>query len=342
MTTRFATPKPVKPLWQSLLAPMLLASLGLHVLLLLLPTGASDDVVIPPPDPEQDSVAITRVPPPSAPATQPIDGVATTSTPATAQALRGQAQSLAQSSQAGAQATTRQQTSRRSSGGVSQSGSGGTTSSAGVGNTGAGLANSGGSARSAEPSQAAGTNQAVVPTPPPATTEPSRALFDPEIGERLMAYVAALNLPQTQVDNLRASIQDRFGFAAAATSREAYSTNLRDWEESIRQETGEADLSAEVDRTSLSVTYPQRVCLVNDPVEVRVGVLTNPDGSQRGEPVVLRSSGYAALDQKALAAVQDHKFPEADGIKAYTIAVATQVDYGRRPCLNAKPEPVAS
>ncbi|MGB7312515.1 MAG: hypothetical protein WA939_06255, partial [Nodosilinea sp.] len=42
---------------------MLLASLGLHGLVLMLPAGSGGEAVIPPPDPEQDSVAITRVPP---------------------------------------------------------------------------------------------------------------------------------------------------------------------------------------------------------------------------------------------------------------------------------------
>ncbi|PSN06736.1 hypothetical protein C7293_30800, partial [filamentous cyanobacterium CCT1] len=47
--------------WQILLAPMLLASLGLHGLFLVMPTGVSSEAPIPPPDPEQDSIAITRV-----------------------------------------------------------------------------------------------------------------------------------------------------------------------------------------------------------------------------------------------------------------------------------------
>ena len=63
MIPRFAPTDRARPLWQTLFAPMLLASLGLHGLLLFMPTGASSEAPIPPPDPEQDSIAITRVPP---------------------------------------------------------------------------------------------------------------------------------------------------------------------------------------------------------------------------------------------------------------------------------------
>ena len=342
MTTRFATPKSSnkssRSLWQSFIAPMLLASLGLHALLLLMPTGAADEAAIPPPDPEQDSVAITRVPPPSpsaaAPATQPVGGITTASPPATAQALRNQGQGLSGQTQGTTQAPTpngqRLQNRRRSPSGTSQPDTRTTQTNQ--------EPNPASPPTSADTGQSSNSNQAAVPTPPPAPAEPSRPLFNPEIGERLMAYVAALNLPQAQVDTLRASIQDRFGYDAEATTRDAYSTNLREWENTIQQQTGQANLSVEEDRTDLSVTYPQRVCLVNEPGEVRVGVLVNPDGSQRGEPVLLRSSGYGALDQRALAVVSDHQFPTAESLKAYTIAVEPQVDYGRRPCLNANPE----
>ncbi|NJL48879.1 MAG: TonB family protein [Leptolyngbyaceae cyanobacterium SM2_5_2] len=330
MTKRFAPPKPPsKPLWQSLLAPMLFASLGLHAVLLMLPTGASDEAAIPTPDPEQDSVAITRVPPPSTPAapvTQPVSGV-----PAT-QALQRPGQPLPPAQgggQLGAPPPAQTQA-RRPPAPAQQSRPASNSTAAATP-----------SPAPARPNPSAGTRPAAVPTPPP-PSQPSRPLFNPEIGERLMAYAAALNLPQAQVDGLRASVQNRFGFAADKTTREAYSANLGAWEGSIRQETGLTDLSAEVDRTDLSVTYPQRVCLANEPGEVRVGVLVNPDGSQRGEPAVLRSSGYGALDQKALAAVEAHEFPKAEGIKAYTVTVATRVDYGRRPCLNPQPEAAES
>ena len=63
------SPKTQRPLWQTLLAPMLLASLGLHGLFLLIPVASSDEAAIPPPDPEQDNIAITRIPP-AAPETE--------------------------------------------------------------------------------------------------------------------------------------------------------------------------------------------------------------------------------------------------------------------------------
>ncbi|HIK44896.1 MAG TPA: TonB family protein [Leptolyngbyaceae cyanobacterium M65_K2018_010] len=302
---------------------MLLASLGLHGLFLMLPTGASDEAMIPPPDPEQDSVAITRVPPATV-AEQPptlLGGPSGVGNPLPAQALPRLAQPLVPQPQpTGGRPTANGAVRSQGNRPASQTNPGANPLEVG-----------------ARP-PASGNTQAVAPTPPSTPPPPSRPLFDSGLGERLMAYAAALSLPQPQVDRLKVSVQRRFGYTAAATTRDAYSTNLSAWESTIQGETGIEDLSAEVDRSHFSVTYPQRVCLANEPGEVRLGVVVNPDGSQRGEPVVLRSSGYAAVDQKALELLRDHTFSEAEGIKAYTVSVATKVDYGLRPCLEAKPQ----
>ncbi len=158
------------------------------------------------------------------------------------------------------------------------------------------------------------------------------------MGERLLAYVAGLNLPQDQIDRAAEYIQDRFGFNAAAVTREALSANQRQWETEIRQETGIADLTPELDRTSLSTVFPQRVCLTEDPGEVRVGALVNPDGTWRSEPALLRSSGYGVLDRKALREIKTHEFAPGDGIRAHVLTVSTSVSYGTMPCLDPNPQ----
>jgi hypothetical protein len=325
MAIRFTAPKKSKPLWQTLLAPMLLASLGLHGLVLMLPAGSSDEV-IPPPDPEQDSVAITRVPPPAVPAnspTQPVAGLSPAA-PLPAQTQPRPSQPLAQSPQTAAPrsaaprpAAPRPRSSPPSSTATPPNSAPNPSSS---------------DSTPSPPAQP----PAVVPSPDAA--QPSRPLFNSELGEGLMAYAAALNVPLAQVDRLRASIQDRFGYAYAATTDEAYSTNQSQWEASIQQETGLADLGVERDRTDFSVTYPQRVCLRHEPGEIRLGVLTAADGRPQPTPVVLRSSGYGALDDRALQAVMEHTFPATGAMKAYTVTVNTQVDYGRHPCLGTQPE----
>ncbi|MBE9158747.1 energy transducer TonB [Nodosilinea sp. LEGE 06152] len=327
MTTRFAPPDRARPLWQTLLAPMLLASLGLHGLVLMLPAGSSGDAVIPPPDPEQDSVAITRVPPAGAPELEAA-AAPTTTTPVparqTAPAAVPQPQpqpratvprARSQPPQPQAQAQPRPQAQSQPQ---TQSGSAPQPVA---------------SSRPASPDSPAST--APASTAPDAS---SRPLFDGNLGEQLLAHVAALDLPQAQVDQAAESIQNRFAFNAAAVTREAFNTNQQRWEAAIRQDSDLADLSAEVNRTELSTVYPQRVCLTDVPGEINIGAVVNPDGSWRGEPTLLRSSGYGALDRKALQEIQNHTFPPADGPKAYVLTVETTVDYGPRPCLDPNSE----
>ena len=77
-------PKLSKSAWPRLVAPMLLASLGLHGLLLLLPLGQQQEGAIAAADLEEDSIAITRVAPSSpapGPGAQGIGGAATVPPP---------------------------------------------------------------------------------------------------------------------------------------------------------------------------------------------------------------------------------------------------------------------
>jgi TonB family protein len=162
---------------------------------------------------------------------------------------------------------------------------------------------------------------------------PARPAIDPNLGQRLLAYAANLQLPGERINQLRSYILQRFGYSEAVTHRDVYNSNLKQWESLIQQQTGISDLTAEIDRSQLSITYQQRVCLRAEPGEARVGVLVNPDGSQRQEPVLLRSSGYAVLDQEAVELVKRHNFGPAPTLKAYTVPVKNRLDYGRQPCI---------
>jgi TonB family protein len=163
-------------------------------------------------------------------------------------------------------------------------------------------------------------------------------LFDAELGERLLAYVASLNLPSTQVDRAAASIQNRFGYNADAATRDAFNTKKTQWESTLQQQTGIAGLTAAEDRTAYATVYPQRVCLATDPGEIRVGALVGPDGTWQGEPVLLRSSGYGSLDRKALQEIQSQRFAPGEGLRAYVLTIKTSVEYGSRPCLGHTPD----
>ena len=75
--------------WRWLLPPMLLASLGLHGLVLFAPVGPSEDDLLPPPDPEEDGIAITKIEAPQP--RQPVAAPANPGTVKTAPARSGTA-----------------------------------------------------------------------------------------------------------------------------------------------------------------------------------------------------------------------------------------------------------
>lgn len=300
---------------------MLLASLGLHGLLLLLPTG-TDEVPVPPPDPEQDSVAITRVPPAGESDVGAIAGAASSSTPlqrspvAPAAAVAGAHAPTVQSARPQPPRTSRPTSQPRPQ------------------------AASPASAQPTQPPAAVNppTAGAVTPAPPPPSApSATQPLFDADLGPQLLAYVVALNLPQAKIDRAAESIQNRFVFNASAVTRDTFDANQSQWVSTLRQEPGLAELSPEVDRSEFSTVYPQRVCLSDSPGEINVGAVVNPDGSWRGEPALLRGSGYGVLDRKALEEIQRHRFAEAEGIRAYVLTIDTSVDYGDRPCLDPNP-----
>ena len=167
----------------------------------------------------------------------------------------------------------------------------------------------------------------------------SRPLVDPSLGDRLMAYATGLALPADHISRLGRYLQDRFAYNETAIQRDTYNRNLQAWEAQVRESTGLPGLTPEIDRTDFSLTVPQRVCLRQPPADVRLGVLTKPDGSHADPPVVLGSSGYSAMDQRAQGLVANHSFPPADSIKAHTLKVAIEVDYGLRPCLGETARP---
>ncbi len=336
MTTHFRTPGKSRPLWQVLLAPMLLASLGLHGLVLMLPAGSSDEAMIPLPNPEQDSVAITRVPPageseiatPGAGATAgatptavapgaPLGTTGAAGVPVNAVRSAPSAQRTAPAAPAPANRVPRPAS--RSS--------------------------------TPPPSTAAQTPPTLAPTtpapaPPTAATTPppatalaapaaSQPLFEGDLGERLQTYVASLNLPQERIDQLLTAIAQRLVYSDINTSDADYSQNLSQWQQAVRAETGLTSLTPEAAPAELPITYYQRACLSEGPGTAQVGVIVSPVGSPRREPVLLRSSGYGIVDAKALRTVADHQFPRGGEVKAYTVTLPTEVDHGPSDCLTA-------
>lgn len=324
-------PKSKRPRWQTLLAPMLLASLGLHGLFLLIPVASSDEAAIPPPDPEEDNIAITRIPPAAADAAPSQPVAAATATPQTVPQRPVQATTQPRavarpraSSQTPATRTAPNRTVAR------------TTNVPSAGANQAELPSLPGQGNSTDGSSTARVNSPNPDVPPP---EPTIPTLGQDRRETILAYVAGLNLPEERMNQLAATVWQRYGYSTLDTSRGEYTDNLTQWQAMIQQETGLADLVAEEDRTDFSVEMERRVCLVRPPGEVKVGFVVNPDGSFRQAPVLLRSSGYDELNQKALDTIQQYNPAADDDIKAYTVTVETAVDYGPNDCLDSPQQP---
>lgn len=292
-----------------MVAPMLLASLGLHGLFLLVPMGQSKEGAIPPPDPEKDSVAISRSLPPAPPNPPGLSAANPALVGAPLPAAGGLVTTPAKVKVGSlpAPAASKPRPVTRASATPAP--------------------------RPSAPAASVSPSSSLPLTPPSAPVTPARPAIDPNLGQRLLAYASTLQLSGERVNQLRGYISQRFSHNDATTTFDAYANKLKQWETQAQQETGIPDLTAETDRSQLSITYQQRVCLRVQPGEARVGALVNPDGSQRQEPVLLRSSGYAILDQEAVALVKNHRFSPNDTIKAYTVPVKNRLDYGQQPCL---------
>lgn len=323
----FSTDAPARrPLWQTLLAPMLLASLGLHGLLLLIPVASSDEAAIPPPDPEQDNIAITRIPPAAA------DTTPSQALPAAAMVPQAvpqrSVQPVPQQRGSANVPASRQPTTARSAASPNVSRTPATLP------TGTRQGNLPRLSSQREPARNSPTARVNPPNPGAPIAQPTVPSLGQDRRETILAYVASLNLPEDRLTQLSATIWQRYGYSTLNTSRGEYTDNLTQWQEDIQQETGLADLVAEEDRTDFDVEIKRRVCLVQPPGDIKIGFVANPNGSLQQDPVLLRSSGYEILDQKALERLGQYAPEQADSIKAYTVTVETAVDYGPNDCLS--------
>jgi hypothetical protein len=336
MTQFPVSPKVKRPLWQTLLAPMLLASLGLHGLFLLIPVASSDEAAIPPPDPEQDNIAITRIPPAAADTSPSTPSPVATAVPQVVP-------------QRAPIAATRQGTPTNLAAGQPQSvpnRTGGRSSRTPSSRTPSPRANQAELPRLSEQGTAAddsATARVSPPRPGVPTPQPTIPALSQNRQETLLAYVASLDLPEERLNQLAATLWQRYGYSSLNTRREDATENLEVWQDTIQQETGLTDLIPQEDHTAnLSVEIERRVCLTKPPGDIKLGLLVNPDGSLRQEPALLRSSGYDELNQKAIDLIHQYAPQRSDEIKAYTVTVDTAVDYGPNDCLQSPQQPSAT
>jgi len=302
--------------WPSLLVTMLLLSLGLHGVLLMIPIASSDEAEIPPPDLDQDTIAITRVPPAT---TEPAPPTASTPSP------QGSPQSTPAADSPPAPAPRRSsppaRTPQRS--------------------------NPRRSARSAEAEESEVSASATAAARAPAPTAPFdsplptyESVSVPQaLRDRIerLAQSDTLALPRALLDHLL-SLQEAYTFKADNVSDAAFYNSLETWVEQYQQDLDQSELWHQPFDQPLALSVHRRVCLEPDPNTATVGVLVRPDGKLQASPTLLRSSGYSALDQRVLKRVEGHDFPAPGDLNAYTVDVEVNLDYGPQPCLDKTPE----
>lgn len=299
---------------------MLLASLGIHVGLLLLPMAASNDEALPPPDLEQDNIAITRIPP-----TAPSNPRALASTPVAAAQIRPTPTTAPLPAQSGATATSSRPTTQgtrqnRTDRGVRSHPS--TPLSQGA------VPNLNQSSRSVSP------NPPALPLP---SVEPQP--FNPMIHQRLLAHAQTLTLPPIQIAQLAGGLSQWYAYSPANTSGTDFSANLSRWIEAVKQAAAQPNLWNEPLEPPLTVEHYRRVCLMPAPQTAVVGVVVSPSGALQGEPTLLQSTGYGFLNTVVLDAVKRNSFPAPGELKAYTVDVTVRVDYGSLDCLKPYVQP---
>ncbi|MBE9078537.1 hypothetical protein IQ241_14740 [Romeria aff. gracilis LEGE 07310] len=303
-----------------LLRPMLLLSVGLHVLLLLLPLGradetvpATDDGAAPEPelfaaaeseDIEETTETELETPPPAAPPPATVAGQPRQS-PRTVAAAMPRRQPAAQ--------TTPPQTAQPEA------------------------------AATAEGSVPDLSTPVSAPDPSPSPAPQARASEpappDPEASAapEQQAYVTP-KVPKA-LEELLAYFTQALSYDSENTSDEATQTAQADWREASRAALEVDQLNVQTLEPPVRLSYPienpqeirrsLQACLPQTPHTAEVGVLFDDTG--KATPTLLGSTGYSALDKEALALVTARmnrlENPEA---RAYLVKV--EVRYDRESC----------
>ena len=145
------------------------------------------------------------------------------------------------------------------------------------------------------------------PTPPAPTAE----LVDP-------ATVAVVRLPPPQTLDERLHDPAAYEFNQQAKGLVAdevtlLTTVISDWLEAAAQGVSDSDIPVMgTKQAPLQVTYPIATCLTPPPAAGLVGVIVSPTG-QLVSAVLLDSTGYTVLDDKALDMARRQTFPPTTG-----------------------------
>ncbi|MEM9118276.1 MAG: hypothetical protein AAGD09_10390 [Cyanobacteria bacterium P01_F01_bin.56] len=286
-----------KPTWYFLLAPMLLASIGLHALILFVPTGPAEEDLLPPPDPEEDGVAVIKI---DAPQARTATNAGATNA---ASATSAQASRAASSTTAGrrpvAQRSGNRSTDTNAQGSTGDIPNLGNTP--GVSNPNQGTPSVGGQATSGIGSTTGDRTNNVAASTGPESFEEYIEVFE-------------------SYNPIKVSTAD------AAETRNIWLNSFSD--------RGPEFTNIEIEPLKIfdPLPYEANICLPGTPEAAQLLVLVDAEGNlEEGQyQPFLQRTGYRSFDNAAAEKIKQHDFPEADMPRAFLVEIA--VDYKENDC----------
>lgn len=146
---------------------------------------------------------------------------------------------------------------------------------------------------------------------------------------------------------LAAAFSKALDYNPEGTDEASAEQELIDWQASIRRQANgdgveniEPIQIAELTQISYPIESAEKdngrpfsVCLEKAPHDAEIGVLFDSQGQIAGEPKLIRSTGYSALNEEIMATVASYEeFPADHRSKAYTFEVG--VDYDADACVS--------
>lgn len=298
--------------WRWLLAPMLLASLGLHGLILFVPIAPSDEDLVPPPDPEEEGIAITKIEAP-----QPRSAIAAPANAGTVKTAPSAAAPQTRATPTPAVRSARPTNSATRA--TSQGGGDRSTTNRAASNR-----------PSAADQTPSGANFAQMPSVDnPSADAPAAGGRATSGNGRTPGNPA--NPAAAGPDPFETYIEAFATYNGVKISEADAAETQTIWLQSFSDRGAEfTNLDIEPLKIFEPVPYESDICLPNAPDDAELLVLVNADGTVEEYQPFMQRTGYRRFDNAAADTIRQHDFPAADAPKAYLVEVA--VDYDDANC----------
>ncbi|MFE4108162.1 hypothetical protein [Almyronema epifaneia] len=298
-----------------------LVALGLHAFVLFVPLSSSQEI----PRPEataEETVTISRLPPPTAPTEA---ATASEAKPAEQFARPSAAQSGTQRSAQPSARVTRPNSSPRPAASRRRQSTQTATESESQRSVEAEISALPADADARTTPAADGRTRSLTPSASE-TTDNAQPLAG------LLAYAKTLAAQPMIASEALISYIDYLSRAYTYNPRNTTpaeaTANLAAWTAQLSATAATADLAPPIS-SQVTLAYPLKVCLHEAPQSAKVGALVAANGNLIDLPVLLKSTGYEGLNEKAIAAIQAQSFEQTERSQTYVYDVTIDYDAAR-------------